>query len=148
VRLTQARAPEYSVAAAGMKDTTANWLASADYDLETAGAMLRSRRYLYVVFMCHLALEKTLKAICAEIHGERPPRSHDLLFLVRRLELAVPKTHLEFIGVINNASIPTRYPEDLKRIVSQYPRTTAISYLSKTKRAITWLGKSSRLTGQ
>ena len=46
-----------------MRKTTANWLASADYDLETADAMLKSRRYLYVVFMCHLALEKTLKAL-------------------------------------------------------------------------------------
>jgi HEPN domain-containing protein len=131
-----------------MKETTTNWLASSDYDLETAGAMLKSRRYLYVVFMCHLALEKTLKAIYAEIQGESPPRTHDLLFLIRRLELALPKTHLEFIGVINNASIPTRYPEDLKQIVSQYPRRTASSYLAKTKRAIKWLRKSSRLTGQ
>jgi len=98
--------------------------------------------------MCHLALEKTLKAIYAESQGENPPRTHDLLFLIRRLELALPKTHLELIGVINNASIPTRYPEDLKQIVSQYPRRAAISYLAKTKRAIKWLRKSSRLTGQ
>ena len=42
-----------------MKKATANWLASADYDMHTAEAMFESKRYLYVVFMCHLALEKT-----------------------------------------------------------------------------------------
>jgi HEPN domain-containing protein len=39
-----------------------NWIDSAEYDLETARHMLKTGRYLYVVFMCHLALEKTLKA--------------------------------------------------------------------------------------
>lgn len=29
------------------------WLEMADYDLETARAMLSTRRYLYVAFMCH-----------------------------------------------------------------------------------------------
>ena len=48
-----------------MKKATANWLASADYDMQTAEAMFESKRYLYVVFMCHLALEKTLKALYA-----------------------------------------------------------------------------------
>ena len=83
-----------------------------------------------------------------ENHGENPARTHDLLFLVRRLDLTVPKTHLDFLGVINNASIPTRYPEDLKQLVSQYPRRAANSYLSRTRKAIKWLRKDSHLTPQ
>ncbi len=34
----------------------------SEYDVETARHMLATGRYLYVVFMCHLALEKMLKA--------------------------------------------------------------------------------------
>ena len=56
-----------------------------------------------------------------------------------------PKTHREFIGIINNASIPTRYPEDLERLVKQYPQRTASSYLNRTKRVIQWLRKDPRL---
>jgi HEPN domain-containing protein len=129
-----------------MKKTTANWLASADYDIQTAEAMLKSQRYLYVVFMCHLAIEKTLKALYSEAKASHPPKTHDLIYLVREIGLAVPKTHLDFMGIVNNASIPTRYPEDLQRLISQYPRRTATSYLSRTRKAIQWLRKNRRLT--
>jgi len=89
-----------------MKKMTTNWLAAAEYDLATAEAMLKSRRYLYVVFMCHLAMEKTLKALYAEIRSKMPPRTHDLLYLVRELDLTPARVHLDFIGIINNASVP------------------------------------------
>lgn len=39
------------------------WIEIAKYDLETAEAMLKSKRYLYVGFMCHQSIEKILKAI-------------------------------------------------------------------------------------
>jgi HEPN domain-containing protein len=68
-----------------------------------------------------------------------PPRTHDLLYLVRELDLAPPRTHLDFIGIINNASVPTRYPEDLCRLVSEYRRRTALSYMARTSRVLTWL---------
>ncbi|MFQ5668814.1 MAG: HEPN domain-containing protein, partial [Candidatus Binatia bacterium] len=111
-----------------MKKTTANWLASADYDLQTAEAMLTSRRYVYVVFMCHLALEKTLKGLWAEAKNELAPRIHDLLYLLRRLDLTPPARDADFIAAINRASIPTRYPEDLAKMVRLYPYRTARSY--------------------
>jgi uncharacterized protein YeeX (DUF496 family) len=34
------------------------WIELSDYDLETAEAMLKSKRYLYVGFMCHQTIEK------------------------------------------------------------------------------------------
>ena len=34
------------------------WEDIAEYDFETANAMLNSGRYLYVVFMCQQAIEK------------------------------------------------------------------------------------------
>jgi len=41
------------------------WMDRVEYDLETARAMNRAGRYLYVVFMCQQAVEKALKAILA-----------------------------------------------------------------------------------
>lgn len=34
----------------------------SDYDYDTAIAMMQTRRYLYVGFMCHQTIEKALKA--------------------------------------------------------------------------------------
>lgn len=43
-------------------DKVAYWLDIADYDLDTAEAMYQTGRWLYVAFMCHQVIEKTLKA--------------------------------------------------------------------------------------
>jgi HEPN domain-containing protein len=59
-----------------MRKDTENWIKMADYDLETAGHMLATGRYLYVVFMCHLSLEKMLKAHVTEVTQAIPPRSY------------------------------------------------------------------------
>ena len=44
-----------------MDEKSIYWIEIADYDLETAKAMLVSKRYLYVGFMCHQAIEKILR---------------------------------------------------------------------------------------
>ena len=46
-----------------MNNKSSYWLELADYDLETARAMLQTGRYLYVGFMCHQVIEKALKAV-------------------------------------------------------------------------------------
>jgi len=63
------------------------WVDASRYDLETAKALLESRRYLYVLFMCQQCLEKLLKAQVMARTVELPPRIHGL---VRLAELAAP----------------------------------------------------------
>jgi len=58
-----------------MEEITKKWLERAKYDLDTAGAMLTSRRYLYVAFMCQQALKKILKAIIVERGNEVPSKN-------------------------------------------------------------------------
>jgi len=41
----------------------ANWIESSDYDIKTADHMYATKRYVYVLFMCHLATEKVIKAL-------------------------------------------------------------------------------------
>ena len=53
-----------------MQQETKLWLERADYDLETAEAMLKSSRYLYVAFACQQAVEKYMKAFIQEKTGE------------------------------------------------------------------------------
>ena len=55
-----------------VRKDTANWIALTDYDIETARHMLETGRYLYVVFLCHLSLEKMLKAHVAEVTQSVP----------------------------------------------------------------------------
>lgn len=126
---------------------SANWIESAEYDLETARHMLSSGRYLYVVFMCHLAIEKILKAHVAEVRKETPAKTHDLLYLIKRVKLELPETHLEFVGRINNASIPMRYPDNIRRILREYDESVAREYLEKTTEVLNWLRRHPNLQG-
>jgi HEPN domain-containing protein len=91
-----------------MRKDTVNWIALAEYDLETAQHMLTTGRFLYVVFMCHLSLEKMLKAHVTQATQSIPVKTHDLIYLIKKSQFELPKEHLEFIGKINSASIPTR----------------------------------------
>lgn len=122
-----------------IRKDTANWIALAEYDLETAAHMLKTGRYLYVVFLCHLALEKMLKAHTTEVTQTIPAKTHDLIYLVKKSGLEMSQAHLEFIGKINTASIPTRYPEDLQRAVSDYPEPIVTEYLHQTQEILQWL---------
>jgi HEPN domain-containing protein len=128
-----------------MLKATENWLAQVDYDLATAEHMLHAGRYIYVIFMSHLALEKMLKALVTEETQMLPPRTHNLIDLAQQGELNLSQTQRDFIGKINNASIATRYPADLAQITAQYPATVARDYLEQTREIITWLRQDPRL---
>lgn len=130
-----------------MRKDTANWIALADYDMETARHMLATERYLYVIFLCHLAIEKLLKAHVAEVTKTVPIKTHDLIYLVKKCELELPENHLDFIGKINSASIPTRYPDDLQRALKEYPKSVARDYLNQTMELIQWLKQHLNLSG-
>lgn len=129
-----------------MKKVTANWVALAEYDLETAHQMLNSERYLYVVFLCHLALEKMLKAHVSALRDEMPPKTQDLIYLIRLAGLDIPPHSLDFIGKINTASIPTRYPDDLQRALEDYPRPVVQEYLKQTEEIVKWLKQHPNLS--
>ncbi len=89
------------------------WMEQAEYDVGTAAAMLESGRYIYAVFMCHLSLEKALKAHFAKRLEENPPKIHNLNYLLERSAVQLPTQYQNFVGELNDKSVPTRYPDVL-----------------------------------
>ena len=122
-----------------MRDDTRNWIASAEYDLETAQDMFDKGRYVYVVFMCHLALEKMLKAHVTEVTQEEAAKTHSLVYLVRKAGLRPSKEMAGFLGDITNESAPTRYPGDAGEPLAKYTREVGESCLRSTREAFKWL---------
>lgn len=120
-------------------------MVSAVYDLQTAESLFKPGRYIYVVFMCHLAIEKMLKAIVAETANEIPPKTHSLIFLIKLAETRLPQVLFDFVTKINNASIVTRYPEDFPTLLKVYPKNATMEYLKTTREVIQCLKKDRRL---
>jgi HEPN domain-containing protein len=108
-----------------MKQTTHNWLRGAEYDIQTAQSLCKSRRYIYVIFMCHLAVEKLLKAIVAEDSTSPPPRTHNLYRLLELSRLDVPETHKDIGAKLHTMSVATRYPEDINALSGEVTRRIA-----------------------
>ncbi len=126
-----------------MKKTTKNWITAADYDLKTAESLLKAKHNIYVIFLCHLAIEKILKGIVSARQEKLPPYTHNLVYLLGLTDLILPKKLNDFMELINDKSVPMRYPEDVVSLEKQFSAKLAKTYLNKTKEAIQWLKQNS-----
>lgn len=86
-----------------------NWLQIAEYDLITAKAMLRSRRYLYVAFTCQQSIEKILKALYVKEKEEAPPYTHNLIKLIYNLSISkqITEEQIKTLEYFNSYYIET-----------------------------------------
>ncbi|MBN2089786.1 HEPN domain-containing protein [candidate division KSB1 bacterium] len=122
-----------------MSEKYKEWLKQADYDMDTADVMYASGRYFYAVFMCHLSIEKALKGVYHQIFNEVPPKTHNLLYLLEKIDRK-PEQRLEkFIIKLNTASVATRYPDELAKIQAAYNQNVTKDILMKSKEVLTWL---------
>jgi len=124
-----------------MEEDIRYWVDLAKYDLKTADAMLKSRRYLYVLFTCQQAIEKMLKALVVKVNQEFPPRTHDLLRLAQITRINVSDEQRELLGKLSFYYIETRYPEEVYEISRSISRKIASEYLNRTEEIFTWLRK-------
>ena len=115
------------------------WYFQSDYDLETAVDMLKSGRAVYCIFMCHLSLEKALKGLLIKKKGEFPSKSHSLIYFVDKLGLELSESQFEFLFMLNKISVPTRYPEDLRKLFLAYTKERTESILHQTKEIQLWI---------
>lgn len=117
------------------------WLRQAEYDLETAEAMFKAKRFIYTVFMCHLAIEKMLKALYTKAFEKSPSKTHDLIYLFQKIEMKTTKQYLDFLKSLNDLSVLSRYPDELERLMSQFTESRTQGILEKTKEVFLWLRK-------
>ncbi len=107
--------------------------------------MLKTGRYIYVIFLCHLAIEKLLKAVVAQSQEKHPPYTHDLYELIGLAHLEIPHKHQSVIARLNELTIATRYPEDFQQLVKHYPKPVAEGFLKESKAFLKWLEREPRL---
>ena len=103
-----------------MSKNPEEWFRQADYDLETAEYMFDGGRYFYSVFMCHLSIEKALKGLYQDRVKEPSPKVHNLVYLLNKIAIKPPEVQAKFLIKLNEASVPTRYPETLVIVLTGY----------------------------
>ena len=120
--------------------------ASSNYDMQTAKAMFETGRYLYVVFICPLAMEKMLKALLSQKYPQDiPPKIHNLITLAQKAGIKPPDNLKDFFLRIDNVSVVTRYPEDMRALAKDFNKESAKLILSETRKILKWLKQNLKL---
>jgi len=120
-----------------------HWLDIAQYDLETAKAMLSSGRWLYVVFMCQQAIEKLSKGLYTLYVDDNIPRIHNIKtifdYFEDKLQVAIPKDISDFFNTLSAYYLNNRYPDFIDKLSSQIKEKEATKILSRTEGVFSWL---------
>ena len=124
-----------------MENYSQEWMKQADYDFETAEAMFQAGRYIYSVFMCHLAIEKALKGVVYKVTQGSPPKIHSLIQLSKKAQLSPPEQIGKFLVNLDQASLATRYPEYIEKVSAIYTDEKTKEILLKTGEVIQWVKK-------
>ena len=119
------------------------WVELSDYDLETAEAMLKTKRYLYVGFMCHQSLEKIFKAYYLKLKSEDVPYSHSLSYLAKKGEFynIFSEGQKDFIDQVEPLNIEARYPSHKERLLKSLTEERCFYLIEKTKEIQEWIKK-------
>jgi len=121
------------------------WFKQSWYDYETAHAMFQSGRFIYTVFMCHLAIEKALKGLFQKNYQKVPPKTHDLIYLLTIMKVKIPEDKISFIQILNDAHIRTRYPDNLENILKEYTTDIIQKILIETEELLLWIKEKSNV---
>ena len=116
------------------------WINISDYDMETADAMLQTKRYLYVGFMCHQVVEKIFKACFAKLKDDVPPFTHDLEYIAIKSGFyeKLSEKQQDFILELNPLNIEARYSEYKDAISKRLTTTKCLKLIEQTKNLQQW----------
>ena len=120
------------------------WFDSAEYDLQTAKAMLETRRFLYVGFMCHQTIEKALKGILVTRKPEEElPYIHKLMRLANLsgISTEMDENQLALLDVLNPLNVEARYPLHKSRLLESLTVERCGQMIEETEALLKWIRK-------
>jgi len=97
---------------------------------------LKNNKILYSLFLCHLAIEKAVKAHIVIKTTKVPPRVHNLSYLLDFTDLKLSENQLILCDTLMFYQIEGRYPENYPKL----PKLKdAISIFEQTRELFIWI---------
>jgi HEPN domain-containing protein len=115
------------------------WLNSAEQNYKTMRNMLDSKDYSWALFLGHLVIEKTLKAIYVSRLKKHAIFSHDLLRLANKIGLELSNQQQEWLDEITTFNLNARYDnykQDFHKLCTKEFATIWIERIETTEK---WL---------
>lgn len=115
------------------------WLSGAKYDLGVANAMIKSKKYPYVLFMGHLALEKLLKALVVKHTKSHAPFTHSLPYLAEKSGIRFPDNILIKLREFMEFHFEGRYPDAHREFYRKCTRVYTAAQPKEIKTVFRWI---------
>ncbi|MBI3618976.1 HEPN domain-containing protein [Candidatus Peregrinibacteria bacterium] len=93
------------------KEIIDHWKKGAQEAIGAARVLCEKGFYESALFHCHLAIEKALKALYMEQHGEDHPFSHDLAHLAELLEHHLAGNDMSALQELSEFVVDARYSD-------------------------------------
>ena len=125
----------------GEEDKVKYWLGLALYDFDTAKAMLDTKRFLYVGFMCHQVIEKTLKAYFVSTAKASPPYTHNLTLVAQKsgIYTSLSDDQKDVIDFLEPLNIEARYPTVKEKLLKILTEQKCTEIINKTEELYKWV---------
>ncbi|HAC23547.1 MAG TPA: hypothetical protein DCE81_01385 [Cytophagales bacterium] len=118
----------------------AYWKTEAERNWETALYLKNGKQNVMALFMLHLTIEKLFEAHWVKDNIDNfPPRTHDLQFLHNQTDLDIPAEDYDYLAVVNQWSIDTRYPDYRNKIYSIATDTYITAQVVRIEKLKQWL---------
>jgi len=116
------------------------WLKSAEHDLTAAESLFKSEKYDWCLFIGHLVLEKTLKALFVNANENKvPPWIHNLVKLAELSSLELTEEQKLFLDEVNDFNLETRYPDHKLEFYKRCTQKYTADYFKRIKEFYKWL---------
>ena len=123
------------------KDRAEKWLGIVAEDLSVAEDLFKTGHWLYVGFMCHQVIEKTLKSYWCVCRDDDPPYIHDHKKIAQGCGLYTKMSDAQkaFLDNIKPMNIEARYQEYKDEVARKLNREAAAEILETTKQIHAWI---------
>jgi len=119
------------------------WIDLAEYDLKTAKSMLKTKRFLYVGFMCHQVIEKMFKALYVNKYKEVAPYTHNIARLAEKpgVYKSLTEEQKDFLDLLGPLNIESRYPKNKDKLIDQLDYDQCYNLIEQSEEMLLWIKK-------
>lgn len=123
------------------KDRAEKWLSIVNEDLSVADDLYKTGHWLYVGFMCHQVIEKTLKYYWCVCRDDDPPYLHDHDRIAKGCGLYTKMSDEQknFLQGIRDLYIEARYREVKDTVARRLNSENTAAILEQTKHLHLWI---------
>lgn len=114
------------------------WLKSAKEDFKIAEDLVKMKHYQWALFLCHISIEKVLKAIYIKIKDQYPPPIHKLFKLAQDSEIKLTEEQINDLKEMTSFNIEARYDIIKDRLYRKATKEFTLKYFEITKKLLVY----------